>query len=353
MLLPTATSKPFLPNVIAVFLHLSARLLLVCACVVTALQFVAAQEPATDDEVLKVNSDLFVFPIRIKDKRGTGAQITESDLSVTDKDHVTTGLYLYRGADRVALLFALDESGSVRDVISQQRDAALALFQRFGERSKVAVIRFAEKPLLVSEFGRDTSATSGAFSFPVRPNQHTAIFDAAAAALNAFDTLPRFRSERRIVVLISDGLDNASSTKAAQVVSAAIAKHVSFYIVHIPLFEPRAGRLVVRASAKGFRDLAERTGGKYFLVGDARSALVNQAVRSVSDLTPVFQSIEEDLRSQYLLGYYAGEDSRDGRVHQLKISFPAGVEYQITGFGYARTHEFVVKMPANAPLQNQ
>ena len=50
----------------------------------------------------------------------------------------------HQGADRVALVFALDQSGSLREVISQQRDAALALFGRFGERSRVAVLLFAE-----------------------------------------------------------------------------------------------------------------------------------------------------------------------------------------------------------------
>src|SRR6185503_5777169 len=130
-----------------------------------------------------------------------------------DQDHVTSGLFLYHGADRVALVFALDESGSLREIISQQREAALSLFGRFGERSRVAVIRFAQNPVLVADFGRDTAAASDAFRFAVKTNQHTAILDAAAAAVGAFDTLSRVRSERRIVVLISDGLDNASTVK--------------------------------------------------------------------------------------------------------------------------------------------
>lgn len=349
MLPPSVTSQSPLANLIAAFLRLSAELLLLAVCALAALPSLSAQEAASDDEVLKVNTDLLVFPIRVRDKRGTNAPLTESDLSVVDKDRVTAGLYLFRGADRVALLFALDESGSLRDLISLQRDAALELFRRFGERSKVAVVRFAEQPSLVFDFGRDTAAASKAFSFPARRNQHTAIFNAAAAALNAFDALPRFRSERRIVILLSDGLDNTSSTKATQVIATALAKHVSFYVIHLPLFEPRDGRLVVRSPAKGFRDLAEKTGGKYFLVGNAKSSLTSAADQSGNDLTPIFQAIEEDLRSQYLLGYYAGDGSRDGREHRFKISFPAGVEYQVGAFGYSRTHEFFVKQLAKSP----
>lgn len=350
MLLPAATSKTILSNLTAAILRASAQS---CVCVVCA--FIAlialpsihlqAQEPTSDDEVVRVSTDLLVFPIRIRDKRGpAGTTLTERDLLLKDEDHVTAGLFLYHGADRVALVFALDQSGSLREIVSQQREAALALFGRFGERSQVAVIRFAEKPSLVAPFGRDTSVASEAFKFPVQPNQHTAIFDAAAAAVNAFDVLPRVRSERRIVILISDGLDNASTMKAAPIIQAAFQKQISFYVIHLPLFEPRDGRLAVRSPAKGFRELAEKTGGKYFLVGNASAALAQQASKTNIDLTLIFQAIEEDLRSQYLLGFYAGDASRDSRNHRFTVSLPSGVEYQLGTYGYSRTHEFFIKM---------
>lgn len=306
----------------------------------------AQESPSDDAEVIKVNTHLLVYPIRIRNKHGAvAATLTERDLSLKDEDHVTAGLYLYPGADRVSLVFALDESGSLRDIVSEQREAALALAGRFGDRSQVAVLRFAEKPSLVAPFGKNSTAASEAFEFPIKRDQHTAIFDAAAVAVDAFAGLPRVRSERRIVVLISDGLDNASTIKASQVIAAALAKQISFYVIHLPLFEPRDGRLAVRSPAKGFRDLAEKTGGKYFLVGNARSALASSASKTSIDLTPIFQAIEEDLRSQYLLGFYTGEGSRDGRNHRFTIGFPAGIEYQLGGYGYSRTHEFFVNMP--------
>ena len=109
--------------------------------------FKRSQEPTNDDEVVRVNTDLLVFPIRVRDKRGAAADQTYRTGSLAQGSRSCyPGLYLYPGADRVALVFALDQSGSLRDVISQQREAALALFRRFGERSQVAVIQFAEQP---------------------------------------------------------------------------------------------------------------------------------------------------------------------------------------------------------------
>ena len=320
--------------------------LLACLFVAADFRIVLSQQTADDEDVVRVNTDLLLFPVRIRDKKGQAvAGLTVQDLTLADQDHVTTGLYFSPGADRVALMFALDQSGSLRQIISQQQEAALALFSRFGERSSVAILRFSDKASLVAPFTKDLDAVRAAFRFTAAPNRQTAIFDAASRAVKAFDDLPPVRSERRIVVLISDGLDTRSRTSAESVINAALERRVSFYVIHLPLFEPRDGRLEVRRPSKGFKDLAEKTGGKYFLTGDAKSALMPRE----NDLTPIFQAIEEDLKSQYLLGFYIAESSRDNRKHVFSVSMkPQGVEYSVGGKGYSRTQKFMINLPPEA-----
>jgi Ca-activated chloride channel family protein len=305
-----------------------------------------AQQEDDEDEVVRVNTELLLFPIRIRDKKGkpvTG--LTEADVALKDQDRVVRSLYFSPGADRVALLFALDQSGSLREIISQQQDAALSLFSRFSDRSSIAVLRFSNAPLLIQPFTKDVEAARSAFRFRAGRDQRTAIFDAAAKSLEAFDDLPLVRSERRIVVLISDGLDNSSRTSADSVIDAALKARVSFYMIHLPLFEPRDGRLEVRRPSKGFRDLAEKTGGKYFLLGDGKPALAP----GQQDLTPIFQAIEDDLKSQYLLGFYIAESARDNRKHEFSLSLkPDGVQYSAGRYGYSRTQKFFFQQPPRA-----
>jgi Ca-activated chloride channel homolog len=304
-----------------------------------------AQDPS-DEDVIRVSTDLLLFPIRVRDRRGKNVQgLAQDVLQLTDKDNVTAGIYLVPGADRVALVFALDQSGSLRTIISQQRDAALALFGRFSDRSNVAVLRFAETPSVVTPFGRDSAPARAGFSFSAGPNQRTAIFDAAARATAMFDELPRVRTERRLVILISDGLDNASHTKPGAVIDTALNKGVSFYVIHLPLFEPRDGRLAVRSPTKGFRELARQTGGDYFLVGGKPGDALK--LDKTVDLTPIFQAIEEDLRSQYLLGFYIKESARDGHKHRFSVKLPSDFEYSVGRRGYSRSHDFFVNLPAN------
>lgn len=310
--------------------------LLVCLFSTTAI----AQDTVDEDDVVRVSTDLLLFPVRIRDKRGQAVPgLTEQDLILKDEDKATAGVYFSPGADRVALMFALDQSGSLREIIAQQQEAALALFSRFGERSSVAVLRFSDTSSLATPFTKDLAAARSAFRFSAAPNQRTAIFDAAADALKTYEDLPKIRSERRIVILISDGLDNRSTTSASSVINSAQRERVSFYVIHLPLFEPRDGRLAVRRPAKGFRDLAEKTGGKYFLVGDEKSALMPREI----NLAPIFQAIEEDLKSQYLLGFYIAESAKDNRKHEWSVTLkPKGIEYSVGRFGYSRTQKFMV-----------
>ena len=304
------------------------------------------QEAQSDDEVLRVNTELLIFPIRVRNKDKQPVEtLSEHELALVDKDKVTSGVYLRRGVDRVSLVFALDQSGSTQQIISQQRDAALGLLDRFGDQSQIGIIRFTSTPKLVVEFGRDIPAARDAFNFPAAANQRTALFDAANFAVRSFEALPRIRSERRIVILISDGLDNSSQSKAGDVIKAANTKRISFYVIHIPLFTPRDGRLIVRPPASGFRDLAEKTGGKYLLALDARSAL---SPETNIDLAPMFKAIEDDLKSQFLLGFYLKESANDGRRHEFILAMPDGYEYQVIGRRFSRKHNFFIANPREA-----
>lgn len=282
-------------------------------------QRIFAQETETSpDDVVRVRTDLITVPTFVTDAQGRRINgLKQSDFSLLDNGKPVALSYFAAGAEHVALAFALDASGSVREIISQQRDAALRLFSRFKQGSRVAVLHFGEKAQLIVPLTTDTAKAEPAFTTYLPLSRRTAIFDGAATTLRAFAVGESNPTERRILILISDGLDTASATRASTVISEARALNVSIYVIHLPLYAPRDGRIVVRPPAKGFRDLAEKTGGRYFLVGDTKAALDPQAT---FDLAPIFQAIEEDLQGQYVLGYYPDDAARSTDLHRIEIS---------------------------------
>jgi VWFA-related protein len=276
---------------------------------------VRAQEP---DEVIRVRTDLVSIPVVVTDSRGRRIPgLTANDFVLSTDVGDGKIDYFASGAERVALLFALDASGSARDTIRQQREAAGALYSRFGHGSRIAVLRFSDVVRLTVPFTTNAGAAQDAFTFEARENTGTAIFDGAVTAVRSFDGGGGFSTERRIVILMSDGLDTLSSTTYQTAIDAARHRGVSFYVIHFPLFSPREGRLEPRPPSKGFRELAEQTGGRYFRVGDARTTL---DPRAQLDLGPIFKAIEDDLRGQYVVGFYPGESARDDRFHRVTVS---------------------------------
>jgi len=265
-----------------------------------------------------VRTDLVAVPVTVTDSRGYRiSDLKQDDFVLSDDGRPTKIEYFASGAEHVALLFALDASGSTRDILEQQRSAARALFLRFGHGSRVGVLHFGDFVRLSVPFTTNSEGAEASFNYRPPANTGTAIFDAAATAIRSFDGSGGFSTERRIVVLLSDGLDTLSSTSYKAVIDAARLRGVSFYVIHFPLFSPRDGALAPRPPSKGFRELAEQTGGYYFRIGDARSAL---NPRARYDLTPVFQAIEKDLRGQYVLGFYPGDAARNGQIHLVTAS---------------------------------
>jgi VWFA-related protein len=309
------------------FTHRRACAVLSLACVfILLLQLCTthASAPETQDEseeVVRVRTDLVTIPVFVTDAGGRRVPgLAQSDFEVFDEGQRVEPAYFAAGAEHVSLLFLLDGSGSTRDIIVEQRETALAVFSRFGPRSRVAVIQFRERPELALTFTGDLRRARAAFQIAALPDRRTAIFDAALAAVRAFANAPPQPTERRIVVLLSDGLDTASTTRADSAIAEARAAGVSFYVIHLPLFEPSGGHLRMRRPSKGFRELAEKTGGRYFVVGDARTSLDPHAEH---DLRPVFQAIADDLAGQYVLGYHASAAAPRPGFHKVEVRLKA------------------------------
>ncbi|MGH9898520.1 MAG: vWA domain-containing protein, partial [Pyrinomonadaceae bacterium] len=138
----------------------------------------------------------------------------------------------------------------------------------------------------------------------------TAIFDAVKKGVDLFQSADPTKiasalsSERRIIILISDGLENASLLSSANVIREAVKNGISIYVIHLPAFVPDEGHLRPRRPVKGFKELAEETGGHFFIFGDAAMAL---DPRAEYDLSKIFAAIDDDLKGQYVLGFYPKE----------------------------------------------
>ncbi|HEY9281986.1 MAG TPA: hypothetical protein VIP46_00895, partial [Pyrinomonadaceae bacterium] len=126
-------------------------LALLCACAAnSSAQQQPPSAPADDEEVLTVRTDLVTLPVFVTDSRGRRVgSLAASDFAASVDGRPVEIRYFAAGTARVALVFALDASGSAREHIARQREAALALLARFGAGSRVGVLAFAERAALL------------------------------------------------------------------------------------------------------------------------------------------------------------------------------------------------------------
>ncbi len=160
--------------------------------------------------------------------------------------------------------------------------------------------------------------------------QATALYDAIYVTADEILARDDFRSAgedsitRRAIILLTDGVDNASNRKIDETIDRAWRSGVVIYAIGIG---DRFRFEGVREDV--LRRLSEETGGRaYFPLGP-------------DDLLDGFRQIENELRSQYLIAYSPSNIARDGSFRRIEVRLPGRNEARVIhrrGY-YAPTEE--------------
>jgi len=133
----------------------------------------------------------------------------------------------------------------------------------------------------------------------------TALYDAVYLASQRLGETSVADGRRRVVVLITDGGDTVKGSQYAQAMEQAQRAGAMVYsIIIVPIYAD-AGRNT--AGEHALIQMAKDTGGKYYYVVDPK------------DLEPAFRHVSDDLRTQYLLGYYAPRRGKDDSYRKIEI----------------------------------
>jgi Ca-activated chloride channel family protein len=118
------------------------------------------------------------------------------------------------------------------------------------------------------------------------------------------------------VLVVTDGLDNDSFYKFGEVVNHLREIDVQVYLIgFINDLDKDSGlfKKSPKEKAEGLLNkLAEETGGKAFYP------------RELSEVHAIAQQISTDLRTQYSVGYYPSNASKDGSFRAVKVQVSSG-----------------------------
>lgn len=208
----------------------------------------------------------------------------------------------------------LDTSGSMGDRNGEKLKAAVRGALTFFEnvitpKDRAAVVTFADEPSLAVRFTNQQEVLAGGLA-GLAAEGDTALHDSIVYALYYFGGL----KGKRAIILLSDGEDYGSKYQFGEALDYARRSGVAIYCVGIDLkeFEFRT-RL---------QKLSEETGGRAFFIGTS------------GELSKVFETVEKELRSQYLLAYQSSNPGRDDkfRAVEVKVAKPGLEAKTVRGY---------------------
>ncbi len=201
--------------------------------------------------------------------------------------------HVSQSADPMAVVLAIDTSGSMQAMdrsgkssMQLAKRAAMEFISLLSPEDRVAIFSFNNKPVLRLDFSTDHNAAIDAVrSLRAKPRAATCLYDTAYQAIKKCAEIPK---GRRAIILLTDGKDEkgggvCSTYSSNDVIDAATTK-----TIRVPIYTVGAGPKV---DAKELRRIAKLTGGRCLLGSSA------------AELSGFYQTLANQLKSQYLLTY--------------------------------------------------
>ncbi len=263
---------------------------------------------------LKSTVDLVALHVTVTDKQGDlVTDLTKNDFKVYE-NKVRQDISLFSRADiPVTAGLVIDNSGSMREKRAQVNAAAMTFVKTSNTDDEMFVVNFNDEYYLDTpgDFTNSQKALQDALS-RIDTHGSTALYDAVVGSL---DHLKKGHRDKRVLLLVTDGDDDASRLTFPEAVRKAEKSDAAIYAIGIYSQDDREhDKRMVRRSTKILRELAEATGGRAYFPAD------------LSQVKPICERVAHEIRSQYTIGYYPTDTAQDGTFREVsvKVTPPKG-----------------------------
>jgi Ca-activated chloride channel family protein len=205
---------------------------------------------------------------------------------------------------------AFDTSGSMAARMDEAQKAGAQFFETVMKRGdKAFLVSFNKEPEMAQKWTMKLADIHAGLA-RLRPEATTALYDAIVFALYNFHGV----KGQRALVLVSDGRDTDSKFTFDQVMEYAHRAAVPIYTIGIGI---KGGDVDVKYK---LGKLSTETGGTTYYIEQAR------------ELQRVYDDIQSELRSQYILGFYPAPDVKPGKWREITVQASDGKVKTVKGY---------------------
>lgn len=267
-----------------------------------------------DGYVLRMNVKLVNVFTNVTDSTGAiVGGLTKDDFAISEDGHPQRIAVFERQSELpLNLVLAIDTSGSVHKDLPLEQDAAHKFVHALLRgQDQISLLEFATDVRQVVPFTNQPNRIDRGLA-SLRGGPATALYDAIyLASENLAKQSAGGKPGRKVLVLVSDGGDTADTVTYAEALEKALRGEVMVYsIIDVPI-EASAGRDT--GGEHALITMAEQTGGKYFYA-------------NAGGLDKAFAQVSEDLRTQYLIGYYPANQPPGLNFHRIHVTVPRAEE---------------------------
>ena len=257
--------------------------------------------------VLRVETRLVNVPVNATDAMDVPIpDLQQSDFQILEEGKPQKiAIFERQATTPLSIVMAIDTSESVMTQFQTERDAAKRFVkQMLREQDEMDLISFSDSVDEIVPFTNDAGRMNAGIG-SLRKGDATSLYNAIYLASQRLTEAKRDATRRRILVIVTDGGNTTKGMRYQQAVEAAERAGAAIYpIIMVPI-EADAGRNT--GGEHALIQMAQDTGGKYFYVLDKH------------DLDKAFAHLSDDLRTQYLLGYYAPPRHRDDGFRTINV----------------------------------
>jgi len=279
----------------------------------SAAQGAGQEQPVNrggDVSTIRVQSRLVNVALNVVDAKGTPVGgFEKKDFEIFEDGKVQPIAVFDREATSpLSIVLAIDSSMTVMTSDRLEKEAAKHFVRAIlREQDEIDLMDFSDTVREIVPFTNQAKRIEQGLGQLLQGDE-TALYNAIYLASDRLGATSQAAYRRRVPVVISDGGDQITEgvRYEAAVEQAQRAGAIIYSIIVVPIAAD-AGRNT--GGEHALIQLSEDTGGKYYYVQDP------------SDLEPAFRHVSDDLRTQYLLGYYAPETgSKEFRRIRVKLT---------------------------------
>jgi VWFA-related protein len=254
---------------------------------------------------ISVTSELVVLPVNVTDANGNFVSgLTEDNFRVYEEKKLQDLALFQREDAPVSVGLIVDHSGSMELKLPNVVKAISAFAHSGNPEDEMFVVDFSDDVVIEPLDGKpftNNSVELGKAVEAVSAHGRTALYDALAEGLNH---LQLSHLQRKALIVISDGGDNASQVKRSEILALARQSQVMIYSIALE------DEFTKEQDPKVLRQLSEEAGGVAFFPTSEQSVVDSS------------EQIARDLREQYVLGFVPEkrESQNSFRKVQVKVT---------------------------------